>query len=194
MITAPFDPLKVLLFNGMLGRSGANRGKAAGTVTLAVLVILGVSAVVGREILDLMGINLGAFGFVGGLVVAGMGFEMLYTGTASKAQGKDVVEDEADADTGLVIPLSMPLIAGPGAITTVITMTSKGAGATAVLPALLAVAIVGVVTFVSFAFLSEVLAKVSRQTTQFLQRIGGLLLATIGCQLALGGIRTFYGF
>lgn len=133
MVTAPFDPVKILFFNTVVDSNGQNRVAAAGKLAIIVLVILGVSALAGRELLDLAGINLGAFGFVGGLIVAGMGFEMLYTGSTSKAQGKDASQQGPDEDSGLIMPLAMPLIAGPGAITTAITLANKGDTATSLL-------------------------------------------------------------
>ena len=51
--------------------------------------ILGVAALIRRELLEILGINLGAFGVEGGLVVALMGFEMLCGGTSSRTQGAE---------------------------------------------------------------------------------------------------------
>ena len=194
MITAPFDPVKILFFNTALESEGSDRRAAAARVAVIVLVILGVSALIGRELLQVLGINLGAFGFVGGLIVASMGFEMLYSGGASKAQGRDIETRGPDEDSGLVIPLAIPLIAGPGAIATTIAIASRDDTATSMLSAILGVIAVAIVTFLSMTYLSDALARLKPQTAQFLQRMGGLLLATIGAQLALGGIRSFYGF
>lgn len=194
MITAPFDPAKLLLFNTVLARTGSNRIAAAGRVAMIVLVVLGGAALIGRELLDLFGINLSAFGFVGGLIVASMGFEMLYSGTTSKAQGKDAISEPDEDAAGFLMPLAIPLIAGPGAIATVITMASADESPISVISALVAVGVTALVTFLSKAFLGDLLARTSAQTAQLLQRIGGLLLATIGTQLALNGLRGFYGF
>ena len=194
IITAPFDPVKILFFNSALESEGSDRRAAAGRVALVVLVILGVSALIGRELLQLFGINLGAFGFVGGLIVASMGFEMLYSGGVSKAQGRDIESEGPEEDSGLIIPLAIPLIAGPGAIATTVAIASRDDTATSMFSALLGVGAVALVTFVSMAYLSDMLSRLKPQTTQFLLRIGGLLLATLGTQLAMSGIRTFYGF
>jgi len=194
MITAPFDPVKILFFNTALESEGSDRRAAAARVALIVLVVLGVSALIGRELLQVFGINLGAFGFIGGLIVASMGFEMLYSGGVSKAQGSDIEARGPDEDSGLVIPLSIPLIAGPGAIATTIAIAARDDTATSMFSALVGVAAVALVTFLSMTYLSDVLSRLKPQTAQFLQRMGGLLLATIGAQLALAGIRNFYGF
>lgn len=156
--------------------------------------ILAVSALIGRELLQLLGINLGAFGFVGGLIVAGMGMEMLYGGQSSRTQGTKDVADEPSEEEGLILPLATPLMAGPGGITTVIAVSTFRDDATTLLAAIVGVAVVSVLVYVGFAYLGGAFAKLKPTTTAMLARFGGLLLATIGVQLALGGLRTFYGF
>ncbi len=194
MIVNPVDPVKIIIFNDVIARQGRNRRAAAFTVGLVTFLILGVSALIGRELLQLFGINLGAFGVVGGIVVALMGFEMLYNGTSSRTQGTKEVEEEAPEDEGLIMPLATPLMAGPGAITTVITISAVTDEGTSLVAALVAVAIVSLLAFASFAFLGDVFARMKPTATAMLARIGGLLLATIGVQLAMSGIRTFYEF
>ena len=195
VITMPIDPVKILFFNSTVSGREARRVPAALSVCLYVGVILGLSALVGGQFLGLMGINLGAFSVVGGLVVAGMGFEMLYSGGPSQAQGKKVEEEGPTDESGLFLPLSIPLIAGPGAITTAITLSaSNGASTEALIATLIGVGVVVVGVFVAFVFLGGVLSKVSEKSMQVLMRLGGMLLATIGVQMLLGGLRTFYGF
>jgi multiple antibiotic resistance protein len=195
MIVNPIDPVKIVIFNDVVARDGLNRGKAALKIAVIVFCILGVMAVAGRELLQLFGINLGAFGVVGGIVVALMGFEMLYGGQSSRTQGtvEAAETEEADPDqNGLVMPLAVPLMAGPGAITTVITMSSATDDGAALVATFIGVAVVSVLVWFGFAVFGNWFAKLSPSATAMLARIGGLLLATIGMQLALGGIRTFY--
>ena len=72
----------------------------------------------------------------------------------------------------LVMPLAIPLIAGPGAIVTTVTISTANDGA-GMTPALIAVAVLAVVVFVSFQWLGGLLAKLSPSTTALLMRIGG---------------------
>jgi multiple antibiotic resistance protein len=195
MIVNPIDPVKIVIFNDVVARDDLNRNKAAIKIGIIVFAILGVTAIAGRELLQLFGINLGAFGVVGGIVVALMGFEMLYGGASSRTQGTEEAEaaQEEDPDqNGLVMPLAVPLMAGPGAITTVIAMSAATDDGAALVATLIGVAIVAVLIWVGFAVFGNWFAKLTPSATAMLARIGGLLLATIGMQLALGGIRTFY--
>ena len=176
-------------------RSSARTAKAALKIAALVFAILGVVAVAGRELLQLFGINLGAFGVVGGIVVAMMGFEMLYGGASSRTQGSVEARKAEETDpeqNGLVMPLAIPLMAGPGAITTVITMSATPDDGVALVATFVGVAVVSVLVWVGFAILGSWFSRLKPTVTTMLARIGGLLLATIGTQLVLGGIRTFY--
>lgn len=192
MIVNPVDPVKIVIFNDVVDRQGLDRRRAAFRVALVTMLILVGAALVGRELLQLLGINLGAFGVVGGLVVALMGFEMIYGGVSSRTQGTKEVEEEDPEDEGLFMPLAVPLMAGPGALTTVITLTSASDDWGVLVAVIIGVVVVSALIFLSFAFLGDVIARASPAATAMLARIGGLLLATIGTQLLLGGIRTFY--
>lgn len=193
VITTPPDPVKVLFFNDTIERTGVARARAALTVAGMVLLILAGSALVGRELLELLGINLDAFSVVGGLVIATMGAEMLAGGQTSRAQGDKDRSQGPGEDDGLIVPLSIPLIAGPGAIVTAITITAvdeSGSGLVAALSGALAVALV---TFASMQWLGGAISRLSARATSLLLRFGGLLLTTIGVQMLLGGLKGFFG-
>lgn len=192
VITAPPDPAKIVFFNTTIARQGKARTTSAFFVAGVVLAILVGAALVGRELLGLLGINLDAFSVVGGLVIAGMGFEMLYGGVPSKAQGGKTQEEGPDDDSGLILPLATPLIAGPGAIVTIITISSIQDKPDALLAALIGALAVALLAFVSFKWFGGAISRLSPKATALLVRIGGLLLATIGTQMLLGGLKNFF--
>ena len=191
VITAPPDPAKILFFNSIVDQRGSSRTSAALRVALVVLSILGGASLVGGQLAELLGIDLNAFSVVGGLVVAGMGFEMLYGGETSKTQGQQTSREGPDADSGLIMPLSIPLIAGPGAIVAVVGIASSN-DEYGIVAALIASASVALVAFIAFQFLGGLLAQMSPRTTALLLRIGGMLLATIGMQMLLGGLKNYF--
>lgn len=192
VITLPMDPVKILFFNEAIESPPRNRTWAAGRVALYVALILGGTALAGRQLLDLLGVNLDAFSVVGGLIIALMGFEMLYGGGGSKTQGEDKRQAGPEEGDALLIPLTLPLVAGPGAMATTITLAASrdGEGLTA---ALIGAGVVTVIAFLSYALLSGLFTKVRPATMAVISRIGGLLLATIGVQMLLGGLAKFFG-
>jgi len=164
-------------------------------ITIAVAIILGVSALIGRELLEAIGINLGAFGVAGGLVVALMGFEMLFGGEPSRTQGgKDAHEkpDPESFESYTVVPYAMPFVAGPGAITLVITISSGTSDSSGVIAALVAVAVSVILLPIGHLLISEKLS-IPDSAMKIATKFGGLLIATIGIQLMLSGLNTFYG-
>ena len=75
---------------------------------------------------------------------------------------------------------------------TIITISSiEDSGAT-LLAALIGALAVAVVVFISFEWLGGVISGLSPTATALLIRIGGMLLATIGAQMALGGLKNFF--
>ena len=192
VITTPFDPIKILFFNQALSNSSGNRITAALRVAGYVAVLLGGAALLARELLDLLGIDLDAFSIVGGLIIALMGFEMLYGGGTSKAQGESTRKQGPGEEDAFLIPLTLPLIAGPGAIATTISIASQGQAGEGFATALIAVGAVAVTALVSFTLLGDLVDKAKPDTVSVLARIGGLLLATIGTQMMLGGIQRFF--
>ncbi|MCH0566974.1 MULTISPECIES: MarC family protein [unclassified Streptomyces] len=158
-------------------------------------VTLGGSALVGRELLELIGIDLGAFGVAGGLVLALMGFEMLFGGQQPRAQGGASAHERPapeSAESSIVVPYAIPFMAGPGAITTVITISSTGSGWSGPVAALIAVGITVALIPVGHLMLVNRM-NMSDSTVAIMTRFGGLFVATIGIQLMLSGIRSYFG-
>lgn len=189
------DPItRSIFFKALTEHEPEKRPRYVRTIMITVGSVLTVSALAGRELLDLIGINLGAFGIAGGLVLAAMGFEMLFGGEPSRAQGGEAAREEEhpqSAATEILVPYSIPFMCGPGAITSVITIASStddGSGAVA--------ALVGVAFAVLMIPVGHILLlnriKISERGMAIVTRFGGLFIATIGVQLILGGIDTFF--
>jgi multiple antibiotic resistance protein len=183
-------PLSRGVFFRMLteGRSAQERRKGAITVLITVAAILYTSAIAGRELLELLGINLGAFGIAGGLVLTAMGFEML-TGHNSKAQGGDDVYEEPEEEDGYIVPFSIPFIAGPGAITTVITLSARGDDAASIITVLIAITIPIAALALGLFKLGNL--NISPKAMKVIGQAGGIFIATIGIQLVLGGLANY---
>lgn len=193
MIAGPISPEKIILFNDIIERERLGRTAAATRVAFTVFIILGGAAAIGKELLELLNINQDAFSVVGGLIIAGMGFEMLYAGSRSRAQGGRIDEEKEAEEGGLLMPLSIPLIAGPGAIATVITISGTQGSWWTLLAAVVGALFVGLLAFISFEWLGGLMTRISEKGTMLVVRIGGLVLATLGMQMMLGGLKKFFG-
>jgi len=165
------------------------RHGAAARVALAVFVILTASALFGRVILGAFGISDSAFRAAGGLVIVLMGLEML-RGTPTRVQHDGQPTD--DQDDAILIPLAMPLIAGPGAITTVITLVAQRPGPDGMMRALLAVALTTVVLFATLRSAEWLARMVTPRGQRIFLRFMGLILVAVGAQLLMTGTRAFF--
>lgn len=187
------DPIsRGIFFRQLTADEPDRRGEYVRRITVAVAVVLFGAALIGRELLDVMGIDLGAFGIAGGLIVALMGFEMLFGGEPSRAQGGKAAREVPESFEGsVIVPYAIPFVAGPGAITTVITISSSTSDGAGVIAALIAVAVAVALLPIGHLLVSKYL-KLSEQAEQLATKVGGLLIATIGIQLMLGGITRYF--
>lgn len=188
------DPIsRGIYFRQLTAKEPDRRGEFIRRITVAVGITLFGAALVGRPLLDLMGIDLGAFGIAGGLIVALMGFEMLFGGEPSRAQGgKESREVPESFEGSVVVPYAIPFVAGPGAITTVITISSSTSDGTGVIAALIAVAAAVILLPIGHLLVAKHL-NLSAQAEQIATKVGGLLIVTIGIQLMLGGVTRYFG-
>ena len=169
------------------GFSPVERRRAAVKVTIGVLVVLAISAIGGTRILDLFDVSFGAFRAGGGLVVILAGLEML-RGTGSGITS--VSREPGEAEDHLWVPLVMPLLAGPAAITATITLAIGEPS----LPigTLVAVLISSVAVLPLLLAASTLSSALTRRGTRIFESFSGLILIAIGFQTGLGGIHEFF--
>lgn len=165
--------------------------RAARHAGLAVFAILAGAALGGRYVLELFGISLDAFRTAGGLVIILVGLEML-RGTPSMIQ-HDAASPEDPRDR-IFVPFAMPLVAGPGAITTAITL-SVTYPSRVYLPVIALIAAAGS-ALVLWATLHLALSRqrlVTPRVERIFTRFMGLILVAIGFQIGMLGVRDFFG-
>ena len=151
------------------------------------IIILTVSAFGGEWILRAFGVTLPAFQVAGGLIIVLMGLEML-GGTPTRVQHDP---KEPDADDTILVPFAMPLIAGPGAITTVITLTAQHPNISGRLTILMAVVLATIVLLVTLLSANWLKDHISYHVQKVFLRFMGLILLAIGAQLLLTGVQRF---
>ena len=116
-----------------------------------------------------------------------MGLEMM-KGRPTHVQHEALQDDENDQ---LLVPLSMPLIAGPGTIATVMTLTAHNPSLMGHVSVILAVVVEAVVMFVLLSASVWVEKRVSDRGQRIFLRFMGFILVVMGAQMSLTGIKTF---
>ncbi len=164
--------------------------KAPLRVALTVCLILGVALLAGEILLRMFGISLPAFQAAGGLLILLMGLEML-KGTPTKVQ--DESKHELDSEDRILVPLAMPLIAGPGAIATVITFSAKSKSWEGNVRIAGAIVVTSLVIFLTLKSAAWVQRRISARGQRIFLRFMGLILVAVGAQLLLSGVNSFKG-
>jgi multiple antibiotic resistance protein len=164
------------------------RSVAMGLLTAAAVLV--VFAAAGGAILGFFGITTHAFKIAGGIIFFGIGWDMLQ---AKRSRVKATEEEElegAQKDEIGIIPLGLPTIAGPGAITTVIVLMGQAGNMTQSLAVYGAIAAVLLVTGGALMLAPLLLARFGQTGLNVMTRIMGLLVMVIGVQFVLDGLAT----
>jgi len=158
---------------------------------IAYLILLGF-LVAGRAIIACLGISLAAFQIAGGVLLFRIALDMLEGREAPERRDSSVslrVEDYRDI---AVVPLAIPLLSGPGALTTILMLHSGAPHPLDWLAIWAALTLVMVATYIIFRF-AATLAKVLKETGVTLAtRLMGLILAALAAQFALDGLQNAF--
>ena len=116
------DPVGVVpLFAVMTaGDSPHTRARAARTASIAVAIVLVISVLAGESILALFGITIASFKVGGSILILLMAISMLHAQPMREKQTPDELEEATSKVSIAVVPLAIPLLAGPGTISTAI--------------------------------------------------------------------------
>ncbi|OGA07866.1 MAG: hypothetical protein A3D95_14100 [Betaproteobacteria bacterium RIFCSPHIGHO2_12_FULL_69_13] len=192
-LTAVLDPfLAVPIFLAASGaRDAAARLRLARTVTLTVFAVLAGSALFGEELLRWTGTGLPAFRVGGGLVLLLMALAMLNAQPGAVRQSRAEAEELESGELSGVVPLAVPLLAGPGAIsTTVIAAQAGGVVHLAVLLSL--IALVCALLWVMLRIAHVVEPRMGTTRLNIATRLLGLLLIAIAIQTMAEGLKQLF--
>lgn len=190
-LTAVLDPfIAVPIFVSLTaGERPRDKRKLAQVVTLTVFIILAGAAFIGERLLVFMGASLPAFQVGGGLVLLLMALAML------NAQAGEIRQTSAEAaelhSRAGVVPLAVPLLAGPGAIsTTIIAAQEGGIAHNALLVA--CIALVCALLWVMLGLAERIARRLGTTGLNIATRLLGLLLAAIAIETMALGLRYLF--
>ena len=192
-LTAVLDPfLAVPIFLTLTAsRDAAARNALVRIVAITVFAVLAVSALLGESILLAVGASLAAFRVGGGLVLLLMSLAMLNAQAGGLRQSKAEADELESRELSGVVPLAVPLLAGPGAISTTIIAAQKG-GAAHLAAILACIAIVSVLTWVVLRAAQVIGARLGTTGLNVATRLLGLLLAALAIQTMAEGLKALF--
>ena len=167
------------------GQPAAERRAVAARACLISVAILALFAAFGEAVLGFVGISMPAFRIAGGILLFLTALDMLFERRTQRREDQ-TVEDRPDPS---VFPLAIPLIAGPGAIASMILLTGAQpglAGLAAVCGVMLAVVALAFVLFLAAPLIERALGRVG---VNVVTRLLGMLLAALSVQFVIDGVR-----
>lgn len=192
-LAAVLDPfLAVPIFLALTAQRGAaERGRLVNVVSITVFAVLAGSALFGEQLLLLVGASLPAFRVGGGLVLLLMALAMLNAQVGGVRQSQEEARELQSGELSGVVPLAVPLLAGPGAISTTILAAQSGGAAhfVAILGCILAVC---ALTWITLRLAGPIGAKLGTTGLNIATRLLGLLLAALAIQTMAEGLRQLF--
>jgi multiple antibiotic resistance protein len=174
------------------GDDDGKRRRMALVTTVAVLVTLALVAVAGSRILAAFGITIDDLRVAGGIVVLLIGLSMLHSETSGMHNSPAETAEGRQKDSPAIVPLAIPLTAGPGAMATVIVF-AQNANAPADYAALGgAIAAASLATYLSFRTGTRLQRVLGVSGMNIMVRIMGLLLASIAIGLIATGLKGLF--
>jgi multiple antibiotic resistance protein len=185
------DPLSAVpFFLAMTRHDAARRRETALRASVTAGVVLAVFALAGEWIFRLLGIGLGAFKVAGGVVLLLLALDMIRTQPSRARITEGEVEAGADKEDVAIVPLAMPLLAGPGSIATAIVLMARTHREPwwHKVPVLAAIVITAAASFVILASADRTEKLLGKTGLAILERAAGLLLVAIAIQFMMDGL------
>ncbi|NNM69241.1 MAG: NAAT family transporter [Gallionella sp.] len=172
------------------GMTAQKRGRVGRVASLSVFVILLAALLLGEAILGFFGISIHSFRTAGGILLLLMSINMLI-GDKPSYTPDDTGDSDATSSVAIV-PLSTPLLAGPGAISTVILDAHKGTNAGHYGMMALILLLLSLTVWLTFLIAPWVSQRLGKIGSSIVSRLMGLLLAAIAVEFIAGGLRGLF--
>jgi len=184
----PIATIPVFLYMTSNGEP-KERSRMARTAALTCFFVLSGFSVVGTLLFRLLGITLPAFQTAGGIILLLVGLDMVQ----ARRSGTKEVPGEAEeavvkSDAGIV-PLGMPMLAGPGAISNVVVLVGQASGVLDTAAVYAAIALVSLSCFILLAGAGRIRKHTSETGIHILTRIMGMLITALAVQFIATGVK-----
>ncbi len=165
----------------------------AGRASLVAAGLLIFFALCGTFLFKVVGVSLSAFRVAGGIVLLITALDMLRARQSETRTSPEEAQEATGKEDVAIVPLAIPLLAGPGAIATVMVLMSRASGVVSVLAVLLSILLTMVGSYFLLRGASLVQRVLGQSGVAIFQRVMGLLLAAIAVQFIAEGGRDLVG-
>ncbi len=165
------------------------RPTVARHTSIAVGAILIISVFIGTHILSFFSISIAGFRIAGGLLLMMMAFNMLNVRQGRARHTAEEDQEAIESDSVAIVPLAIPLLAGPGAISTAILFSSQSATAIEKVFLITACLAAAFIVWICLRMASQISDRLGRTGMNIFTRIMGLILVAISIEFILGGLK-----
>ncbi len=187
---AILDPVGIIpiVITFTLGMPPGKRAYTGRIASIAVCSILLAALLVGEPLLEFFGISINSFRTAGGLLLLLMSIAMLI----GDKEAQDQTSNGESTSSVAIVPLSTPLLAGPGAISTVILDAHKGSGLAHYAIMALIIVVLSLAVWLTFLVAPWISQRLGRTGINVFTRLMGLILASIAVEFIAGGMRGLF--
>lgn len=146
----------------------------------------------GNTILDILGISLDSLKVAGGLLLFTIAFDMMHAKISRESITDKEIDASADREDIWIFPIAMPILTGPGTITTVIILTESAEVVQQEFMVILATLLTYSIAMVTFLFSRRIHKKMGYNGMLVLTRLFGLFLGAISVSMIASGIWGIY--
>lgn len=169
------------------------RQRTARRATLIAFGLMTFFTLFGSFVFKLFGISMSALKVAGGILLLMTATDMLRAQPSrTRSSPEETHESEAKEDVA-VVPLAMPLLAGPGSIATAMVLAARGPHWTYAIPVVVSIGVTCVITYLLLRAAGRLNRLLGTTGIAVLERIMGLLLAAIAVQFVADGVMMFLG-
>ena len=168
------------------GQTTVQRRKTALRACMAAAILMITFAAAGRGIFGLFGITMPAFRIAGGLILWVVAMDMLHGNRTTQEGTAEIVEGQAKDDVAIT-PLAMPMLAGPGAISTVMVLSSQAKDTSQSVAVYGSIVLACAIAWGTLRLAETLVLRMGATGIRVMTRIMGLLLAAIAVQFVITG-------
>lgn len=168
------------------------RRKNATWASYATVLILLATLFTGETLLKFFGISIASFRVGGGILILLMGISMLHAKMSPAKHTDEEAEDSADRETIAVVPLGTPLLAGPGAISTVILHGQRHNSPAHYSILAVIIVLIALSVLISFRAAPLIASNLGKTGINVVTRIMGLIMAAVGVEFIANGLKQLF--
>lgn len=190
-ITNPIGNMAI--FASLTGdRDDAEKKSIATRSALAIAIILVIVTWSGSYILNLFDISVPAFETAGGLIILLLGLTMMHGKTSAMHHTPEEDKAAQESDTIAVVPIAIPIVAGPGAMTTIIVQTHQAATVVDRLVVTAVCIATAILLLFAFRFAAPLSRRLGVSGVNIVTRIMGMVLAAIAIGMLAEGMKQLF--